>query len=38
MGGLDGEVTIEGTALVVEDNDVNRMIARSPSIARHAGP
>jgi signal transduction histidine kinase/CheY-like chemotaxis protein len=28
MGGLDGEVTIEGTALVVEDNDVNRMIAR----------
>jgi len=28
MGGLDGELTIEGTALVVEDNDVNRMIAR----------
>ncbi len=28
MGGLDGEVTLEGTALVVEDNDVNRMIAR----------
>lgn len=28
MGGLDGEVTFEGTALVVEDNDVNRMIAR----------
>lgn len=28
MGGLDGELTFFGTALVVEDNDVNRMIAR----------
>jgi CheY-like chemotaxis protein len=28
MGALDGEVTLAGTALVVEDNDVNRMIAR----------
>ena len=28
MGALDGELKIDGTALVVEDNDVNRMIAR----------
>lgn len=28
MGGLEGEATFEGSALVVEDNEVNRMIAR----------
>ena len=28
MGGLDDERTLSGTVLVVEDNDVNRMIAR----------
>lgn len=28
MGGLDGDSVFLGTALVVEDNDVNRMIAR----------
>ena len=28
MGGLDGDVMLVGNVLVVEDNDVNRMIAR----------
>ena len=28
MGSLDGDVMLVGTVLVVEDNDVNRMIAR----------
>ena len=28
MGALDGDVTLMGSVLVVEDNDVNRMIAR----------
>ena len=28
MGGLDGEVSLSGRVLVVEDNEVNRMIAR----------
>ena len=28
MGGLDGDVAPGGHVLVVEDNDVNRMIAR----------
>jgi two-component system, sensor histidine kinase len=28
MGGLDGDVGLAGSVLVVEDNDVNRMIAR----------
>ncbi len=28
MGALDGDVTLMGNVLVVEDNDVNRMIAR----------
>ena len=28
MGGLDGSSELSGTVLVVEDNDVNRMIAR----------
>ena len=28
MGGLDGDMGLSGTVLVVEDNDVNRMIAR----------
>ena len=28
MGGLDGESSLMGVVLVVEDNDVNRMIAR----------
>ena len=28
MGGLDGDVMLAGNVLVVEDNDVNRMIAR----------
>jgi signal transduction histidine kinase/CheY-like chemotaxis protein len=28
LGGLDGDSTLMGTVLVVEDNDVNRMIAR----------
>ncbi len=28
MGGLDGDSTLMGSVLVVEDNDVNRMIAR----------
>jgi CheY-like chemotaxis protein len=28
MGGLDGDVGLSGSVLVVEDNDVNRMIAR----------
>ncbi len=28
MGGLDGDASLAGSVLVVEDNDVNRMIAR----------
>ena len=28
MGGLDGDVMLAGNVLVVEDNEVNRMIAR----------
>lgn len=28
MGSLDGDTSISGTVLIVEDNDVNRMIAR----------
>ena len=40
-GGLDGDSTLAGTALVVEDNEVNRMIARevlqSLGMRRHRG-
>ena len=37
MGGLDGESTLAGTALVVEDNDVNQNDrSRSPPVARNA--
>ena len=28
LGGLDSELTLQGDILIVEDNDVNRMIAR----------
>jgi CheY-like chemotaxis protein len=28
LGGLDGDQTLSGDVLIVEDNDVNRMIAR----------
>ena len=28
LGGLDSEITLNGDVLIVEDNDVNRMIAR----------